>query len=226
MTICTYRSMSNPHCKALTAALLNLLQELEIRYAYLLSRGWHTIIKVTDHSKGAEYYQIEISSDQGDGSYAAAKMSTLETLGLSHTGNLSIRQVTEMAQTFLSVKLQPAGQPQLRRIEQYQDVGEIPDDLAEWLRDELGFAPYLGGICTSFEGYVPSGDKIDLVSGDILIAFSGASQEQDVMFATYILRTIIQTMKEQDPLTSYTFDVGALMEVPAIRLWLELLLGV
>lgn len=60
-------------------------------------------------------------------------------------------------------------------------------------------------------------------TGVIRIAFSGASQEQDLFFAVSVLRMIIEKAEDNFPTARVKFDLNGLKEFPAIRMWLQLL---
>lgn len=188
------------------------------QHDYLVPRGWQLIVKM----KGGErtYFHLHLTEGTG-GSYAEAKMATLENFPEQpYTGDDGIADIKYMLEALgFKDAAEPIGIYSAESPEQFTKAQR------EWLRDNCKIASMYGGIRIQYEFLVNSDKATEpqINTGEILIAFSGASQEQDVFFTVWILSTIQQYLKDAERNTQHSYDLSMLQKAPVINLWLKLM---
>ncbi|MCL2038453.1 hypothetical protein FWG86_00920 [Candidatus Saccharibacteria bacterium] len=211
-------SSEEKNAEAKTGIFLRHLAWLESNFSYLVPRGWRCIIKMQTDGEIDPFWMIDVQSEQGGGSYAEAKMSTLERfLAKAATGGESIADIMRMLE---QLKLDNTGLAKL--IRELKDPEQMTKDMYEWLRDGAGIAPYYGGVRIMYKDLIVEGTEIRKETGEIRIAFSGASEEQDLFFALSILRELNGSFAKLYPNTQGKLDLSELEKIPAAKLWLDL----
>ncbi len=215
MKVISYKTESDSDPK--TALILRKLEQLVRRHAYITAKGWRFILKMQGHGDLGLFYHIDIQSDKDGGSYAEAKMSTIERFPeCAATGEVSFSDVLRMLKPWSDAE-------EYQQIIKLENINLLTEDMIIWLRDEVGFTSYQGGIRIPYKAKVIDGCDISEETGEICIAFSGASEEQDLFFALMVFREIQDSFAKLYPDTQIWFDLGGLQKIPAIKFWLDLL---
>jgi hypothetical protein len=210
-----YKAESGSEAK--TGVILRKLEQLVCKYPYLVLSGWRLILKMQVEGESEPYYHIDVQSNKGGGSYAKAKMSTLERhTKHDSTGNDSFCELREILGPWRD-------RDECKQIFALNNIDALTKDMSIWLRDNVGFTHYYGGIRIPYEDKVVEGDKILTEFGEIRIAFSGASSEQDLFFALMIFRALNNSFVKLYPNTQVWLDLRKLQKVPAVKFWLDLL---
>lgn len=74
-----------------------------------------------------------------------------------------------------------------------------------------------------YEDLIVKDDRITTEKGEIRIAFSGASQEQDLFFALSIFEALNNSFVSLYPNTHGWLNLRKLEEISAVKFWLDLL---
>ena len=201
-----------------TGVILRKLDQMVNDYSYLVPDGWRFILKMHDASEEEPYYHIDIQSNKGGGDYAEAKMFTLEMFGKAATGGETIEQLREMIDTV------GLGDSEVySEMLDVENVDQLSDECWVLLRDVYNIAPCYGGIRIPYSDLIVEGNNILKENGEIRLAFSGASQEQDLFFALIIFRALKDSFIELYPNIRGWFDLGELKKVPPARMWLDIM---
>lgn len=197
------------------AAAMAQVEDSVCRYRYLLPRGWRCIAKI----KGADrtVAHLDLQSNQGGGSFAEVKMQTLEDWGVAATGCHDLQFIQRLIQGSPYEKME-RGQ-EILKMSSLEEMRKIHH---EWLREKLGYTNYYGGINVPYDelsAKVNSADQPE--TGFIQIAFSGASQEQDTMFAVRVLWSIQEAMVRTFTRSQFWFNLRELEEIPNVKFWLD-----
>ncbi len=201
------------------AAAMTKVEELVCDYRYLLKRGWKTVIKISGHD-GAEVVLV-LQSNHGGGSFAEVKMATLENIHTERaaTGGDDISDIEKLI-----------NEHDLQDTELGHEICEMlsSDNLSrrhhEWLKNNLDYTNFEGAIRMPYQVLSARLNEQDTPQdGEIRIAFSGATQEQDVMFAMQVTRIIQAALAESFPKEQFWFNLRGLQEIPTTRLWIDLL---
>lgn len=224
------RTLENRHA-TLSAKIARAMSDLEREFGYLLPNGWDAIIEIEEprpqNRPGLRTaFKLHLQSNEGSGAAAIAKLTTMKRNNCFYSGISSVEEVSDKAYDIATRSYSIAKDSiyvrEISAIKQrYAKVTQIPPELLDWMRDELLFTPYLGAMSLIVSGQTFEKSGTTEEDEIVRVSFSGATQEQDVMFATYLLRTTLQGMAEIATHTLYTFDLEWLMKVPAIRFWLE-----
>lgn len=215
------------------AQILRMLEHDVCAFDYVLPDGWRCIVKVIDNTPFVadnpsymELLYLDVQSNRGGGTYAEAKMNSMEqyTEFSSATQPIGVVRLMDLAVT---------DGEQCDTFQPVASVDALSDETWEWLRDK-GIAPCYGGITIPYECLVsmPAGGgcnhgeihyEMKKKTGIIRIAFSGASQEQDLFFALSVLRMMIEKADDIFSTAQAWFNLRGLEEIPAIKMWLQLL---
>lgn len=218
--------------------LTRRIEQLVCNYDYLVPDGWRAIVmeRSSSHLFMPRLY-LDIQSNRGGGDYAKVKLETLKFFSEEvATRPVDGKELARMAEQSLSVidadrdnKLleEPSTQKILKQIWRRSDPNELPEHIWEWLRDQCHVTACYGGIKVPYEALnvkaqpaIQAQVKDD--AGELLIAFSGASAEQDLMFATGILCDLLKAYKVELPLVQTWYNLRGLKKIPAVRLWLDI----
>lgn len=194
-------------------------------YGYVLPDGWRLIAKLNSTLGGKAEPLLHLDfQEKGGGTYAEAKMRTLEAWsGLINTGGDTCDQARarmEQLENIYHVYDVPELNVIRNRLAKLESVAQLNDAEAETLRDKLGYAPYYGGIRIRYDSTDLTANTEDI--GELLIAFSGASQEQDLFFALFTFKRLRDLLHEHTGV-AYNFDLKPLRHVPTANLWLDIL---
>lgn len=216
------------------AEVMRAVERLTREHEYLVQNGWRTIVLERDSAgQYSPRMLLDLQADQGGGNYAEAKIKTLEQFPVDMaTRPIGGEKLADRVARVLEatnkhdVLAKPSVDLMLGTIRSHEDPSMVPENIWEWLRDICGLAPCYGGIRVPYralglvsrvEGTETSEDK-----GELLIAFSGASQEQDVMFAVGVLKTLMKAFVAEVPFIQTSYELGGLREIPAVQLWLDI----
>lgn len=192
-------------------------------YHYLLPRGWRLIIegKATN-----EVLKLDLQSDKGGGSFAEVKMWTLQDetpskdrAGKYYTGGDCSGHLLQVIRNRKLLAEKCVMYQQIAVLYHLSDMTRLQH---EWLRDEVGYTNFYGGIRVPYErdfSIVERAQAPTDYSGEICIAFSGASEEQDAMFALRILREVQFHLCWG--INPPYYDLSELYKAPLLRFWLE-----
>ncbi len=200
-------------------SFLNALERSIEAYHYLLPRGWRLII---EHESGDERLVLDLQSDKGGGSFAKVKMRTLKEMTPKKyaTGGDDLEYILQTIRSRL---------PLAEECEMYQEIcalaeaGNLTRKQHEWLRDIVGYTNFCGAVRIPYERnfeIIKKATSEEDYTGELRIAFSGASEEQDVMFTLRILREV-QFLQCWYRRSLPYYGLQPLSKIPNIRLWLE-----
>lgn len=216
MKIINYKDEGSSEAK--TGLILRELEHLVCKYVYLVPNGWRFIIKMQVNGEAEPYYYLDVQSDKGGGDYAEAKMSTLELFpDRAATGGDSIRDLVNMI-----ASQERTDNDWVKRIFERENVDQLTDETWEWLRDEVKITPCYGGIRIPYKDQIIGESEITDETGEIRIAFSGASQEQDIFFALGVFNALNDSFVRLYPNTQGWLNLSELEEIPAIKFWLDI----
>jgi len=208
--------IDDPTYQSLTTAIQRSTKHATSEFDYLMPHGWQLITKLRTGS--ITFFELHLEEGDG-GSYAAVKMSTLEKYPLrAFTGDETVSS--------LLTKVEHTGFEDTIRAQEVAEL-ESPSQLSqtqlEWLRDECKLTPMYGGIRIPYE-FLINTDEPSISRGEILIAFDGASsQEQDAFFALWTLEAIQSNLAETQKNVQHSYDLRGLREDPVIHHWLTLM---
>lgn len=224
-----------PSYEGIMTAVMSRVENLVCQYKYLLPNGWRTIIHISA-PKGV-CACLDLQSNAGGGTYAQAKMNTLTCFPKRYaSGGETIDELVKMigllkTADWLEPLLEAEEQKELERLDDLMNkvstfaaTAEIPDSLADYMNEQYLIAPYYGAIKIPYEtlsGKLNSPNQPE--HGEIRISFSGASQEQDVMFATWIFRELQRRMVANLRTEQLWFNLRHLENIPNVQLWIDLL---
>lgn len=212
MKILCYKAIENSEAK--TGGFLRRLEQLVCKFAYLVPNGWRCIAEMQVDGDKTPYWHIDVQSNKGGGNYASAKLNTLK-----YFSDLAATQPLEI--DFLADTVKSRG-GDAGRLKGFTSVDQMPDGILEWLRDAFAIAPCYGGIRVPYKDLIVDGCNISDESGEIRIVFSGASAEQDLLFAVAILKAMNDSFVNLYPEVQGWLNLRALREIPAVRVWLDL----
>jgi hypothetical protein len=214
-----YDSNADSKSDEKTAIIWRKLEQLVCDYGYLVPDGWRFILKMQAAGDSVPYYHIDVQGDKGGGNYAEAKMLTLEQFPeRAATGGDSIQELLEILHRY-----NYNGTDRYAQISKLQSTDLLNEDLHLWLRDEVGFTTYYGGIRIPYKDIIVEGGKITEEFGEIRIAFSGASAEQDLFFGLMVFGTLNDSFTGLYPNIQGWLDLRKLQKIPAIKFWLDIL---
>jgi hypothetical protein len=220
-------------CEVATGVNINVLYakmlQLEKDQKCVLPKGWRLIAKIRPDKTSKPSFHIDLQADKGGGSWAKAKMQTLENFPeLAATFPMKIGQLLCAME-----ELDWGDEKDLfRSISKYDNnhsVTKLNDDLTKLLVDcerGPGIAPHFGGICVPYTNTIIDQTGTRVETGKIYIAFSGASPEQDIFFALSILETLHRLLASpyESNVTESHLDFSEFEdeEFSAIQFWLSL----
>lgn len=210
----------------LVFAIQKTINAMTERLKVALPRGWRLIVKVAcENGKEApphELMYLDVQADEGGGSWAAAKIQTLEKCpGWVATHPMEIE---ELCDTLKFLGFSDCDEAvDLCEANLYAEL--TPEDI-KWLVDVEngpGLAPGFGGIripyrCNFMQ--TEASNKLVDESGEVLIAFSGAAAWQDLQFALVVARDMRDHWDEKkDEFLAMDFD--PLKAYPEIEFWMK-----
>lgn len=217
MKILTYETENEADEK--TTTILREIKYLTRKYEYLVPDGWRLILKMQIEGENEPYYHLDVRSKRGGGDYAEAKMATLESFpSYGATGGINMEQLLSM----LEAKDLDHRTRICELISERSEVDQMTDEEWLFLRDN-GIAPCYGGILIPYEDTIIEDDEIANEFGEIRIAFSGASQEQDLFFALGVFKALNDAFLTLYPNTQGWLNLHKLRQIPAVKFWLDLL---
>lgn len=215
---------------ALATKLMDTMDTMTDEFSFVLPRGWRFITKIVtkiepDSSPCLLLY-LDLQADQGGGSWAEAKIQTMERTGLAATQPLKTQTVLNLVRVTSTQETKYRDEI-LQKTTNWAgtfDTSQFSPEAIHWLvdvKDGPGIAPNFGGLrlsaeCRCFlEKNKPSVEK-----DTIYVAFSGGAAWQDLQFATAALECIIHHL-DSLPDESFGFDLKSLAEIPEVHLWLR-----
>lgn len=217
------QGIMQPEMNELTGGLMRYIASITSEFEHLLPKGWRTIVKMYDNTNGLGNadYLLDLQSDIGGGSFAPAKIKTLENFTeLCATGEDTITDLQEMIKEIDRREGMKHSQTKM-----FSELCNLPHTacikgkLREWLRDQCEISPYYGGIRVKFT--VTSADS-DPCARKMLIAFSGAIEWQDLLFTFLIFRELQKLLNRHFPKNLYTYDLAPLKILREARAWIDL----
>lgn len=202
-----------------TGIVLRELERLVCKYDYLVPNGWRFILEMV--SDGEVYWGIDIQSNKGGGAYAEAKMETLKKFPTyAATGDIPLREI--VGHFLRNVRLVPSDGI-ADALKYYLDDSDMLSE-SQWEGlCSSGYAPCHGGIRIPYEDLIVEESEITTETGEIRLAFSGASQEQDIFFALAVFRALNDSFVTLYPNTQGWLNLRRLQEIPEVKFWLDLL---
>lgn len=199
----------------LVTAIQRSAKRATSEYGFIVPRGWQLVVKMK--SGEDTFFHLHLQEGEG-GSYAVAKMATLENFPEQpYTGADGRGDLLYM--------LEQLGKKDAEIINEISDI-ESPDQLSkiqkEWLRDTCKIASMYGGIRIPYE-FLVNADEPLTNEGEILISFSGASQEQDLFFAIWILDSIQHTLAQTQENIQHSYNLEDLRRNPVIHHWMKIM---
>ena len=154
----------------------------------LLSRGWQIIM--VGYSEGKRVIDLHYKSDKGGGSYAAAKIRTLEMLPDLLTTDTDIdaykawiqklsKKTYATSTSYASLPILSAAECKtfFTQLEPYTRLEDVPREILDPIRDRTGLSPFGGGIrLTWLNRADEAANECPL---ELLVAMSGAKESGD-----------------------------------------------
>lgn len=197
-------------------AIQRTTREVTSEYDFLVPRGWQMITKMK--SGGETFLHLHLIEGKG-GSYAEAKMATLENFPqMPYTGADGCGDLLDMLD-----QLNKNDPTVIAAISSVENPDQLTKAQKEWLRDECKIASMYGGIRMPYEFLINTDKESHTNEGEILIAFSGASQEQDAFFALWIFKAIQKALAKYQNNIQHSYDLSALRQNPVIHHWMKIL---
>lgn len=214
MKILQNSTQNNP---VLAAAIQRAARIISSEYDLALPKGWQLIVKMK--TNGITYFHQHLQEKTG-GSYASAKMHVLEIMPKqSYTRD---EDPTLILHTLEELGLDESDI--VDEICQLESSNQMSRKQREWLRDECNLAYMYGGIRIPYEFLINANKEHQSINdGEILIAFSGATQEQDVFFALYVLRAIQHSLAVHESHVLHDYILSDLRKNCVIGHWLQLM---
>ncbi len=215
MNILHYETNNRQYYLSLLTTIQRAAKAATSEYDFLVPRGWQLIVKMKSDEE--TYFHLHLQEGAG-GSYAAAKMSTLEKFPeQAYTGADATKDILYMLE-----QLEKDDHDIVDEIVKAESPAHLTKIQREWLRDTCGIASMYGGIRIPYE-FLINADEPQNAEGEILITFSGASQEQDVFFATWLLGAIQETLTRTQENIQHDYDLTELRKNPVINHWLKIM---
>lgn len=197
-------------------AIMNQVDITTSNYDYLLPRGWRFILELD--IAGADVMCLDLQSDKGGGSFAGVKMKTLTdfTSNKPATGIDKISYIKELIEANGLAKSELGTE-----ICEMMDAKHLTRIHHEWLKDKIGYTNFYGAIQVPYT----RASLFPAITEDAVIrlAFSGASEEQDVMFAVWVLQEFQKSLVDTIKGSHFTFDLEAFKTIPNVQMWFDLL---
>ncbi len=181
-----------------------------------------------------QLFYLDIQADEGGGSWAKAKIQTMEQLSIAATQPPA--ELQRIVNMIYDAKLQKTefGQMICEDIIDggITDVSQLCQGEIDWLVDVdkgLGYAPNFGGLrlqtkCHFFqltsEIASEAQDRPVTETDTIYVAFSGAKAWQDLNFAVCAMRHITNHFTGIND-ECFEFDFDPLKEIPEVRFWMQ-----
>jgi hypothetical protein len=225
MKILTY--VAENESKAKTGVILRKLEQLVRDFHYLLPNGWRFILKMQTAEMTEPYYHIDVQSNNGGGSFAEVKMAMLESQqDMAASGEIDIKRLIDMLNNSpddMSEDKKLIKRSIINELIKLSEVSQISKEAWRMIRDHFNITGYHGAVRVPYEDLEVEDDSINYESGEIRISFSGASQEQDILFALWVLKTLNTSFPQLYPNTQGWLNLRKLEKIPAVKLWLDLL---
>ncbi len=223
---------------SLAKKLMDVIANMTEDFDFILPRGWRFIAKiVTESDNGTPPHQLfylDIQADEGGGSWAEAKIQTMEMMNLAATQPLEAQKILNW--------IYDAGMQNTERGKEICDdiidggilmADQLSKEAIKWLVDVKngpGIAPNFGGLrlnadCHFFKENLDASLNSSkwnpaTETDTIYVAFSGAAAWQDLQFATCALKRIVKHL-DNIPDEAFEFDSKPLEEIPEVHLWLK-----
>lgn len=183
------------------------------QYNFSVPRGWQLIVKMK--SGDETFFHLHLAEGEG-GSYAVAKMATLENFpDIPYTGDDGNNDLIDMLE-----HLGYNDAEIITEVAELESLSQLTKAQKEWLRDTCKLACMYGGIRIPYESLINTDEGFHDARGEILIAFSGASQEQDVFFCIWILYALQQALLKHQDNIQHTYILEDVKLNPIIHHWL------
>lgn len=188
-------------------------------YDFLVPKGWQLIVKMKSDEVEEPFFHLHLAEGTG-GSYAEAKMATLENFPEQpYTGGDGRGDILNMLE-----RLGKNDTATVNEISAIESPNQLTKIQKEWLRDTCGIASMYGGIRVLYEFLINTDEPEPHTNeGEILIAFSGASQEQDVFFAAWMLSAIQESLAKSQRNIQHSYLLEDLRKSPVIHHWFKLM---
>jgi hypothetical protein len=221
MNVLTYKTESNSDEK--TGVILRTLERLICEYKYVVPNGWRFIMKMRTTDSTEPYYHLDVQSNRGGGSFAEVKMVTLESHDIASTGSIDLLRLVEIIEEGYSSDSCDVCQEILGEVRKLENASQMSKQLAEKIRDTCNVTPFHGGIRIPYEDLIINGNETSKETGEILLSFSGASQEQDIFFALSVFRAMNEAFPVLYPNTQGWLNLRELEKIPVVKFWLNAL---
>ncbi len=200
------------------AGVMRTTERLVCRHDYLVAKGWRAIVELELNEE--EQASIDLQSNRGGGSFANVKMQTLkddEKRVATGTDNLNFIQLKVRAS-----KATVASQEMAKEICGLDAKSQLTKIHQTWMRDELGYTNFYGGVKVPFDILSARlGMPHDPDRGELRVAFSGASEEQDTMFTMEIIKDLQISLERYFEKEQFWFNLRKHQEIPLVRLWID-----
>lgn len=218
----------------LATVIMDTTTAITQRLQCALPNGWRQIVKLTtlsetnanvdedadEDSKGTppqELFYLDVEADEGGGSWAEAKLNTLQNCKEPATLPLPMNKI------FTAIcKAKMNHTPIGKEICDLKDPKFITDRQWDWLVDTEngpGFAPDYGGIRVTFRCHYFKDGEIMTETDVLYVAFSGAAAWQDLQFMLTILAAIYDHFQDKKD-ESFEWDFSEFEKYPDIWYWM------
>ncbi len=229
MKVNNYVSQCTPE---LNAKIMRGIEKLVCDYRENLPNGWRCCIEFQRDEEHKPYYQLDIESNKGGGSFAPVKMQMLKICpSINATGTASIDDIRDALQN-----INPKGvdneitKSLLEELDEMECLPDFLDVIWEKLKD-CGITHWYGGIripydilLTDYTDDSCNGDKskqdVRQTTGEIRITFSGAREWQDTFFCFCLFGHIQHTLNTLWEKDQIWYSLGELECYPDLRFWI------
>ncbi len=233
MKVRNYKSQCTPE---LNTRVMRGIEHLVCDYRKILPNGWRCCIEFQRSDEDKPYYELDIESNQGGGSFAPVKMQMLRLCPtISATGNTALHLIIDGLQTAKFESEDPNKWAVIDKLLNHLTALHNTEDITDGVWEELklfGLTHWYGGIRIPYDIQVTKHDEdgqhVDETTGEIRITFSGAKEWQDLFFCFRIFQKLQVTLnslwgKDQiwhnlrgfgDPTVQFWVDALGIDEAP------------
>lgn len=231
MKVNNYKSQCSPE---LNAKIMRSIERLVCDFRDELPNGWRCCVEFQRDEEYNPYYQLDIESNKGGGSFAPVKMRMLHLCPeINATGDTSLALLISTLREMQHGVDENAIEPLINHLSSLHSAEDI--NFGVWTElKTFGLTHWYGGIrvpydvlvtehtdgpCASDEG----GQDVRQTEGEIRITFSGAKEWQDTFFCFQIFRRIQTVLNNLWTKDQIWYNLRGFSDDPALSFWVKAL---
>lgn len=227
MKVNNYNSQCTPE---LNAKVMRNIESLVCDFRDELPNGWRCCVEFQRDNEAEPYYQLDIESNHGGGSFAPVKMQMLRLCPeISATGNTSLallisalnRAQDEAEDEATAIAIQSL-------IDHLTSLHSLEDiNFGVWTElKTFGITHWYGGVRIPYDILLTEHGKteqhVQQLKGEIRITFSGAKEWQDTFFCFQIFRRIQMVLNNLWTKDQIWYNLRGFSD-PALSFWTKAL---